>query len=111
MEVTHKIENGVVILAISGRLTAENVDVLRNSFLDLFSKHRRFVFDLAKMDYLDSTGLGAIVFCRKSCDECKGTLILANLSDKPRMIFEITRANRIFDVYDSVEAAVNAARE
>lgn len=84
---------------------------LRNAFLKLFADHRRFVFDLAGMDYLDSTGLGAIVFCLKSCTEFNGTFKLANLTDKPRMIFEITKAYRIFDIYDSLEEAINAAKE
>ena len=104
-------KNGVAVVEIKGRLAAESVEDLRNAFLKLFADHRRFVFDLAGMDYLDSTGLGAIVFCLKSCTEFNGTFKLANLTDKPRMIFEITKAYRIFDIYDSLEEAINAAKE
>ncbi len=110
MEVTHRIEDDVVVMEIIGRLSAENVETLRSAFLELFNSYRHFVFDLAKMEYLDSTGLGAIVFCLKSCNEFKGTLKLASLVDKTRMIFEITKAYRIFDIYDSVPAAIEASK-
>ncbi len=109
MEVKTRIENHVAIMEIVGRLSAESAESLRTAFLEVFNTNRRFVFDLENLEYLDSTGLGVIVFCLKSCNEFKGTLKLANLKNKPRMIFEITKAHRIFDIYDSVEAAVVAS--
>ncbi len=99
----------VVVITVAGRLDAEHAELLRNEFLKLVTTHRRFVLDLKEMEYLDSTGLGAIVFCLKSSNEYGGTLKLANLADKARMIFEITRAYRIFDIYDSLDAALEAA--
>lgn len=111
MEIRSRVEDEVVVLEIAGRFSAEHAESFRNSFFELFSNHRRFVFDLTKMEYLDSTGLGAMVFCLKTCDEYRGVLKLANLQEKPRVIFEITKAHRIFDIYDSVETAVAACRE
>ncbi len=110
MEVRSRIEDNVVVLEIIGRLSAENVETLRSAFMELFNTKRHFVFDLAQLEYLDSTGLGAIVFCLKSCKEFQGTLKLANLKDKPRMIFEITKAHRIFDIYDDVATAIANAK-
>ena len=51
------------------------------------------------------------MFCLKSCTEFNGTLILANLTQRARMIFEITKAYRIFDIYDELDEAIRAARE
>lgn len=111
MDINSYEKDGVAVVEIKGRLAAESVEILRNQFLELFTRHRRFVFDLKEMDNLDSTGLGALVFCLKSCTEFNGTLKLANLADKPRMILEITKAYRIFDIYDSLDEAINAAKE
>lgn len=110
MEINSYEKDGVAVVEIKGRLTAETVEQLRSTFLELFTKHRRFVFDLKDMENLDSTGLGAIVFCLKSCSEFNGTFKLANLADKPRMILEITKAYRIFDIYDSLDEAIKAAQ-
>ncbi len=110
MKVTHYEEDGVVVISVDGRLDAEHAEALRNEFLGLITSCRRFVLDLAGMDYLDSTGLGAIVFCLKSSNEYGGSLKLANLGSKPRMIFEITRAYKIFDIYDDLAAAIQAVK-
>lgn len=110
MEISSYEKDGVAVLEIKGRLVAETVEILRSTFLKLFTDHRRFVFDLSGMENLDSTGLGAIVFCMKSCTEFNGSFKLANLADKPRMILEITKAYRIFDIYDSLDEAIKAAK-
>ncbi len=104
-------KDGVSVIAIKGRLSAENVEELRSKFLDLFTKQRNFVFDLAEMENLDSTGLGAIVFCLKSCSEFDGVLKLARLNQKSRLIFDITKAYRIFDIYDDLDEAIKAAKQ
>lgn len=103
-------QGDVVVIEIDGRLDAEHAEALRNEFLRQITNHRLFVLDLAKMDYLDSTGLGAVVFCLKSSKEYGGSLMLANLCPKPRMIFEITRAYKLFEIFDSLEAAIEASK-
>lgn len=111
MELNCYDKDGVTVLEIKGRLSAENVEVLRSKFLELFTNQRYFVFDLEEMENLDSTGLGAIVFCLKSCTELDGSLKLARLTPKSRMIFDITKAYRIFDIYDDLEEAIKAAKQ
>ncbi len=108
MEIKSYERDGVVIIEVNGRLDAEHAEALRTEFLQQITSHRKFVLDLAGMDYLDSTGLGAVVFCLKSSNEYGGCLKLANLGSKPRMIFTITRAYKIFDIYDDLDSAVNA---
>ena len=108
MNIATHTQNGIVILEINGRLDAEHAEILKNEFSKLIPANSMFLLDLSGMDYLDSTGLGAIVFCLKSCGEHGGVLKLANLTDKPRIIFEITRAYKIFDIYDNLDAALAA---
>ena len=111
MEISNFENDGIEVIQIKGNLSAENVETLRSKFLELFATQRKFVFDLSEMENLDSTGLGTLVFCLKSCTEFNGTLILANLTQRARMIFDITKAYRIFDIYDELDEAIRAARE
>ena len=108
MELKTYERDGAEVIEINGRLDAEFAETLRSEFLKLIASHRKFVLDLSGMEYLDSTGLGAIVFCLKSSSEYNGKLVLANLGSKPRMIFTITRASKIFDIYDDLDSALNA---
>src|SRR5574344_1988073 len=103
MEINSYDKNGITVFTISGRLDAEFAENLKTEFKKKMQVNAKIVFDLAKLEYLDSTGLGAIVFCLKSCNENHGKLKLANLGEPPRMIFEVTRAYRLFDIYDSLE--------
>lgn len=108
MEINVYDKSKVMVIELSGRLDAEHAETLRSEFLRLLEKYRNFVIDCTKMEYLDSTGLGAMVFCMKSSNEYGGALRLANLTPKVQMIFEITRAYRVFDIYDNLDAAVAA---
>ncbi|MDD2403061.1 MAG: STAS domain-containing protein [Victivallaceae bacterium] len=108
MEINAYEESGVKVIELSGRLDAENAEKLRTEFLLFLEKNRNFVINCSNLEYLDSTGLGAMVFCMKSSNEYGGVLRLANLTPKVQMIFEITRAYRVFEIYDSLDAAIAA---
>ena len=101
-------KNGITVIGIEGRLDSSCASMLKTKFKELSAKQNNFVLDLSKMDYIDSTGLGAIVSCLKVVSEASGDVKLACLKDKPRMIFEITRAYKIFDIFDDLGAAVES---
>jgi len=98
----------ITVVEIEGRLDASCAPVFKAKFRELAAKQNNFVFDLSKMDYIDSTGLGSIVSCLKVVSESSGDVKLACLTDKPRMIFEITRAYKIFDIFDDLNAAIES---
>lgn len=98
--------DGIIVISPEGRIDANNAPFLKDQF-QLRLKHSKFfVFDLAKVDFIDSTGLGALVACLKYAGEESGDVVVANLQPKPRMVFEITRAYKIFEIYDNLEMAV-----
>ena len=113
MELTAKKERGRMTFFFNGEIDEFRCRTLRGELDREIAAEApdEVVFDMGGVSFVDSTGLGAIVFCLKSCTEFNGTFKLANLTDKPRMIFEITKAYRIFDIYDSLEEAINAAKE
>jgi anti-sigma B factor antagonist len=96
------------ILEIKGRLDAFNAPDLKNVFEQMISKNCNVVFDLKGCEFVDSTGLGMIVACLKSASQAGGDIRLANVLEKPRMVFEITRAYKIFQFFESVEAAIQS---
>lgn len=103
-----KIENNIGVIPIDGRLDASNVANLKKDFLAWLGETNNFVLDLSRMDFIDSTGLGGIVACLKYASEKNGDLKIACLQSKPRLVFEITRANKIFDIFDDVKSAVES---
>ncbi len=108
MELQFKKDGIIGIIHIKGRIDAGNVSELKSHITQWLSQTNQLLFDMGEVDFIDSTGLGGIVACLKNVSEASGTLKIAALQTKPRMIFEITRAYKIFDIYDDVESALKS---
>ena len=108
MQLNYRQENNIGILEIIGRLDAYNAPKLREKYDSVANSAVNFVFDMSECDFVDSTGLGTIVACLKSASQGGGDIYIANLQDKPRMVFDITRAHKIFHIFDDLEAAIMA---
>ena len=108
MELNFNFDNPVTIVTVSGNLDASNAETLKTQFQEHISRSKNYIFDLEGMDYVDSTGLGALVACLKYTVEREGSVKIANLQKKPKMLFEITRGYKIFDIFDTLDAAVSS---
>jgi anti-sigma B factor antagonist len=109
MIVTCSKEQNVGIVEVSHTLTAATVD----SFREQLSKWQEaepgiinYVIDLKQVDFMDSAGLGTLIAVLKRITERGGDMKVACLQKKPRMVFEITRAYKVFEIYDTVEEAL-----
>ena len=64
------------------------------------------LINLEGVPYMDSAGLGTLVSALKATSERGGVICLSCLTDQVRMVIELTRLDRVFTVYDSVETAI-----
>ncbi|BBM89780.1 putative anti-sigma factor antagonist [Spirochaetota bacterium] len=97
----------VGVVRFEGRLDATNARDFKETFMKWNNKVCHFVFDFSHLNFVDSTGLGAVVSCLKSIRENKKELRLVGLCPKVRLVFEITQAHRIFDIYDNLNTAID----
>ncbi|MEM8576660.1 MAG: STAS domain-containing protein [Pseudomonadota bacterium] len=67
----------------------------------------RIVLDLSQVQFIDSSGLGAIVASMKLLGGDR-RMALAGLTPTVAKVFRLTRMDSIFDVFDSVEGALTA---
>ncbi len=67
--------------------------------------HTRLVLDLSGVDFVDSSGLGAIVACLKRLGP-RGELAIAGARGAVSRLFTLTRMDKVFPLHDTVEAAV-----
>lgn len=65
----------------------------------------RVILDLSRVDFIDSSGLGAIVAAMKQL-QGKRKMELAGLTETVQKVFRLTRMETIFAIHDSVEAAL-----
>lgn len=109
MVVTCSKEHGIGVIQIGSALTAATVDMFREQLATWQSAEPdviNYVIDLKQVDFMDSAGLGTLIAVLKRITERGGDMKIACLQKKPRMVFEITRAYKIFEIYDSVDEAL-----
>jgi anti-sigma B factor antagonist len=100
-------QNNVTIFALKGNLDALTAAALKKEIEALLAARRiHVVFDLASLELIDSSGVGAIVSLFKRVRTLQGDVKIARLRGQPAEIFKLLRLDRAFELYDSVEAAV-----
>ena len=81
------------------RLGADNAIKVRDAIrAELRPKHTNLRIDFAKLDFLDSSGLGALISLQKSMAEQNGKVQLVNPTDTSLQILELSRMHRIFEI-------------
>jgi anti-anti-sigma factor len=98
---------GVTILTLTGPLTLSNIFQLQAEIRSL--KPPCLIVDLAQVPYMDSAGLGVLMNAFVSAQDGGRKVLLANVNDRLRALFEMTRVDSILHVAGSVEAAEGEA--
>ena len=104
-------ENGNVVLMVvkEERLDAHNSDHLKQELARLFEEGKtRIVLDLKEVRFIDSSGLGALVSGFKNASSRQAGLKLSSLQNQVKSMFELTRLQRVFDIYPTVDEAIEA---
>lgn len=110
MQLTYEMKNGSGIMHIGGSLLASDADAFRQSFNQWHAQAgcRDVIADLSSMDMLDSAGLGCLIAALKRVSEKGGDLCIAGLQKRPRLVFEVTRAHKVFEIFASVDEALRS---
>lgn len=105
-----KEQYGTVILELKGKLVggplSGRVNQTLNNLLDQGKKN--IVVDLSGVTYLNSSGMGILISGYSKVKDNGGALKLANLTGKIKGVITMTKLNRIFEIYNSVDEAVKS---
>lgn len=101
---------GIALIDLKGRLVAgENVAALREKVASLVAAGRvNAVLNLANVDYIDSSGLGALVMCFTTLRKAEGKLKLLNLTRRNVELLVLTKLETVFEVFDDEQQAINS---
>ncbi|MBR4653964.1 MAG: STAS domain-containing protein [Kiritimatiellae bacterium] len=98
-------ENKVLKVEVEGRLVAAVAPNLREEVLGRISEGVNVLFDLSKMVHIDSSGLGVLVQVLQKTKACGGKMVLAALQPGPKIVFDITKVSRVFEIVPTVADA------
>jgi anti-sigma B factor antagonist len=96
-------------MQLKGRLDLASGSALKEQVKILFAKENNAIhLNLAEVDFINSSGLGALVSVMKETRLRKGRLTLSNLASYVQEIFEITQLSHIFEIFATEHEALNS---
>ncbi len=98
-------EDKILRVAVDGRLVAAVAPALCEEVIAKMSEGTNVLFDLGKMVHIDSSGLGVLVQILQKAKAGGGKVVLAALQQGPKIVFDITKVNRVFEIVPTVDDA------
>lgn len=100
-------EGTSAVVAPVGELDHHTADRLREPLEECLAKgYVRLVVDCSRLDFCDSTGLNVLLGARLKAEAAGGGVHLAGMRPVVARVFEITGAEAVFTVHDTLEAAL-----
>ena len=103
MEILLKEENGIICIALKGRLDAESAGEADRAIRDVLAGDNcSLLFDLSALEYLSSSGLRVLLNTTRDLKQKQGRMVLCALNIFVKEIFE----ERDFPIADSVSTGL-----
>jgi anti-anti-sigma factor len=100
----------ILVMQCHGRIVAGNeVFTLHSQVGDSLAKYGDVVLQLDQVEFVDSSGLGALVRLMQAARSKGGDLKLCGVPPKMRKTLEMTNLLQQFEIYDAIEEAITAA--
>jgi anti-sigma B factor antagonist len=101
---------GIAILDLKGRIVmGEEVTTFRDAIRSMAEQPgQKVIVNMQGVDYIDSTGLGAIVMGSTSVRNQGGAVKLLNLNKRNIELLVATKLATIFEIFDNEQDAVNS---
>ena len=107
IELDTGVGDGAAVIRPKGRLTMVTAPQLRTAVSRLVDEHRiRIVIDMTDTEFVDSSGLGALVAGLKATRQAGGDLRIACLGPQVTTVMHLANLDRILHPYKSVAEAL-----
>lgn len=108
MELKFSKRNQILIVRIQGEIdhhTCEHMRVaVEHNFEKIRGKH--MIFEMSGVDFMDSSGIGAMIGRYKVAKCMGGKVVIANPNERVEQIFRMSAMERIIPCYPNLEQAI-----
>ena len=101
-------EQTLVVELKDKTLDAQTSKDFRREVQPQLDSHNQVVFDLSRLTFVDSSGLGVLLSCLREVSGRGGDLKLCSLTVQVRAVFQLVRMHRLFDIYNTQAEAIRA---
>lgn len=90
MNISKEVNPNSIKILISGRVGNNTCREFQEVLLETMQKTKKVILDFADLEYINSTGLRALLIALQKAEETKGELIVKNVSNDVMELFKIT---------------------
>jgi anti-sigma B factor antagonist len=103
-------EKATAIIEVKGDIDLYSSPQVRQTVLDTLNKKeaKRVIVDLIGVRYVDSSGVASLVEGLQLSRKSQVRFVLCGLNKAPRQVLELTRLIKVFEIHDTLEAALAA---
>ncbi len=99
----------IALVKLDGVLDVSKQKLFKEKLVGVSDEHGNdVVLDFKAVSFIDSSCLGVLVSHARKLREKKGDLKITNLAPDVRSIFQITRLDKVFEIFETPELAVNS---
>ncbi len=100
--------NEYKIVQPSGILDGLTTNNLRREIIDLIESGANVILvDLQEVNFMNSSGIGALVATLKAVRSAQANMYLCTLNDQLEMIFQLTKMEKVFKIFPNRDEFVN----
>ena len=107
LEVKTEAIGNVRILRIRGEVDLYSSPEVRKAIMTLTQQKSPIVLiDMARVSYMDSSGIATLVEGLQQTSKYKGKFAVINLRSTVREVFELSRLDKVFDIFENQDEAL-----
>lgn len=110
LEIQEREREGIVILDLKGRITSgPEAGAFRDAAAAVAGRpNPNLILNMANVDYVDSTGLGAMVMAATTVKRNGGKVKLLNMNKRNIELLVMTKLATIFEIFNDEQDAINS---
>jgi len=100
----------ITVLRLRGEIVSDDGDLLFGRRVDDLIKRglQKVVVNLSDVTYIDSAGVGMMVYESKMLQEKQGMMKLAHLSARSHHLLAMLKLKLVFEIYEDEAAAIDS---
>jgi anti-sigma B factor antagonist len=107
MELKIRKNNEVYIIDIVGEMDLYNSYKLKELLMKMIEKKiERFIVNMEDVEYIDSSGIGALIYITSTIKKLNLKLVVANIHGSVKKVIELTKLSSFFPTAASLDDAV-----
>ncbi len=107
MELALRKESDIHIIDITGEMDLYNAYKLKELVFKLIEKNVvKFIINMDQVDYIDSSGIGALIYITSAAQKSNLKLAIANANGSVKKVIELTKLLNYFPLTESTEEAI-----